>query len=123
MVPQGGHDIAVQRRAFEANQQAKTSQFSENIAVFVNHLRQLLTEKPRHILHMFEKRRLADGFQHGRANRCRQRIAAIGLAMRARLHGSAKFFAGQKRSQRKTAANALGNGHHIRCYLSPFMGE
>ncbi|MCY1486270.1 hypothetical protein D9M68_199090 [compost metagenome] len=64
-----------------------------------------------------------DDVEHGVADGHRQRIAAIGRAMRARHHAGCRLFRRQASAEREAAADALGNGHDIRADARPLMGE
>src|SRR6185312_4489264 len=98
-------------------------QLLENSRVFRDQSRKLLAQVVADRLHMLEEawpqdeidRRIADGHA--------ERISAIGRAVRSDRHPFGGFRRRQTSAQWKSAANALGDAHDVRCHADPFVGE
>ena len=84
---------------------------------------ELLLQLDARLLHMVEKARLKDQIERGQTHGGRQRIAAIGGAVRASHHALASLARRQKSAQRKAAADAFGDRHNVWRHANKLMGE
>ena len=119
----GVDHVAHRRLDLDAGQQAAAAHLLDDIGVLVLEARQLLLEAQRHGLHVLEEARLQHGLEHGIADRHGQRIAAEGRAVRAGHHALGRLLGGEHGAERKAAADALGDRHHVGRDARPLVRE
>ena len=107
----------------EAHHQPGAANAFEQIVVIGDHLFECRTQPRCHFVDMGEERRLGDDIEHRLACCHGERIAAIGAAMRADDHALRCVFGGKAGSDRKAAADALGDRHDVGRDAILFMRE
>ena len=97
---------------------------ADHVRIAVLQPRELLTEVAGDVADVLQQLWLGQLVERGKADRHRQRVAAVGRAVRAHGHAPCGFGGRKAGADREAAAQRLGDTHDVRrCVLRPLIGE